>query len=649
MKKTIDKALGKVLIHNHEEVVELLNAFMSTKIAENIALNSGFESDFTSWSSAGTSGNGTISTSTKLEGSKSAKIANTANYIYKYQDIAATTGDKLYIAVSSLLESATNPSAAEVMQRIGISDFGTASTNVERPDFGNTTGSWVRKSVVRTVTGGIRLTLGRGINTTATYYFDGIVVINLTALYGAGNEPNALKVDELLSSLTGGYFSSTHSFTESLLTTSKLAGNIALNNGFESDLTSWTRAGTTANATISTDVKLDGAKSFKFVNANNNVYAYQDIAATTGDKLYVAMSSLLESASDTTSSTVMQRAGIADLGSFSTNLVRPNFESIIGSWVRKSLVTTAANNGIRLTLGRAVNSTSTYYFDDIVVINLTQLYGAGNEPTAAEMDTILSSLLNGYFSSSYEIISAGNVFDSINTKITEDVATALEEAISEINPTTYWDGKTINIIGDSITAAGAGTTNFGDVAAEEVGATTVNNYGINGSMIAVQESSPTTRDPIVTRYTGMADAADLVIVAAGTNDWQYGLCPFGTMASRSSYDFYGAMHNLCVGLLEKYVGKTVMFMTPIKRMQDPLLTQESTNANGKTLFEYCDVIKEVCAYYGIPVLDMNRLCPLDPHIESQFELYFDAVGTHPSAAGHVIMAKTLAGFLRQLA
>ena len=36
--------------------------------------------------------------------------------------------------------------------------------------------------------------------------------------------------------------------------------------------------------------------------------------------------------------------------------------------------------------------------DDVVIINLTAAFGAGNEPTSSEMDGILNQFENGWFS-----------------------------------------------------------------------------------------------------------------------------------------------------------------------------------------------------------------------------------------------------------
>jgi lysophospholipase L1-like esterase len=211
-------------------------------------------------------------------------------------------------------------------------------------------------------------------------------------------------------------------------------------------------------------------------------------------------------------------------------------------------------------------------------------------------------------------------------------------------------GKKVVFNGDSITEgyipySGENYYKYADRVADAFGMT-ISNHAIGGSTIAVKESVPTERDPIVTRYSSMADG-DLIIIAAGTNDWQYNHTPLGTMADRTNYTFYGALHNLCLGLVEKYSGKQIMFMTPIKRSQDPYLTPESVNGNGKTLKEYADIIKEVCGYYGIPVLDMFRECPLNPAISTQKTVYVPD-GTHPNTAGHGIMARRVIGFLKQL-
>ena len=206
-----------------------------------------------------------------------------------------------------------------------------------------------------------------------------------------------------------------------------------------------------------------------------------------------------------------------------------------------------------------------------------------------------------------------------------------------------WEGKKVNIIGDSIVAAQNSSIGFADITASMLNFS-LKNYGIGGSVIAAIEGNPTERTPLSIRYAEMTADADLVIVSGGSNDWQYGFCPVGTPDSRSIHSFYGALHRLSIGLLEKYPVKNILFMTPIRRCQAPLILETSKNSQGRTLREYCSIIKEVCTCYGLHVLDMYDGCIINPYIENQ-KLAFIPDGTHPNEAGHMIMAERLAEYL----
>jgi len=210
-----------------------------------------------------------------------------------------------------------------------------------------------------------------------------------------------------------------------------------------------------------------------------------------------------------------------------------------------------------------------------------------------------------------------------------------------------WSGKRMVTNGDSITVgvnAGGVRNSFINLTAYELGMTLQNN-GISGSTIAEQAANPTMRDPIINRYTDMDDDADLVIIAAGTNDCNYSWTPFGDFTDRNKNTFQGAVHLLCEGLIKKYPGKMILFLTPIKRAQD-MPTPESTNAYGKTQKDYADAIKAICGYWGLPVLDMYSQCWLNPFVPEIASEYFDGVKTHPTASGHVVMSEILMTYLR---
>ena len=234
--------------------------------------------------------------------------------------------------------------------------------------------------------------------------------------------------------------------------------------------------------------------------------------------------------------------------------------------------------------------------------------------------------------------------------------TAWQQLMGENSAQKYWCyGKKINWTGDSIVAGG----DFDDLVSEELGMIETD-YGISGSTIALKADGTDGRNAIVARYENMSNDADVIAVSAGTNDWMYAWCPVGNINSTENTTFYGALKNLCYGLITKYPRAVIFFTTPLKRSQpftngdggaytpDNVPTDPfSKNKYGYTLMDYCDIIKEVCAYYSIPVLDLNRESLMNPQIPAQADLFSD--GTHPSEAGRRIQARRVAGWLTQLA
>lgn len=189
---------------------------------------------------------------------------------------------------------------------------------------------------------------------------------------------------------------------------------------------------------------------------------------------------------------------------------------------------------------------------------------------------------------------------------------------------------------------------------------TYKNYAKGGSALASYAGSGTpekTRDPIVERYTEMDADADIVFISAGTNDWWYSWCPLGEDGDTVTTTFRGALHTLIKGLLDMYPNKIIVFVTPIKRGDNPA----RVNGNGDTLEDFANAMIDVCNQYGIPCLDMFRTCPLNPSIQSQQEQYFDGSKnedfgyaklyndtTHPNVYGSKVQARTAIGFLKSI-
>ena len=266
---------------------------------------------------------------------------------------------------------------------------------------------------------------------------------------------------------------------------------------------------------------------------------------------------------------------------------------------------------------------------------------------------------------------------------------------SEIDQMTgnYWQGKTLIWTGDSIphgqTMEGNVATPYPQIVAKNLGMT-LKNYAIGGSTFAKKSNYGTafgsktdfdnaekdtrlyydvitgqtyttygydtssstwkamgagvSRTPLSERLHLMVDG-DLVVYAGGTNDFQYNWTEVGTMEDRDNTTFYGALHITILALLEKYYGKQIIFCTPIKRCQNPYTTITSKNNSNLTLKEYGNIIKEVCDYYSIPVIDLYSVSGLNPHVASQSAL-FDSYKTHPLQAGHDILGAVMTTRIR---
>lgn len=213
-------------------------------------------------------------------------------------------------------------------------------------------------------------------------------------------------------------------------------------------------------------------------------------------------------------------------------------------------------------------------------------------------------------------------------------------------------GATINFLGDSITE-GAGAScienRYTDVFARLYGAR-ANNYGIGGTRIARQQvvtDSPFDRDYCM-RMTEMDETADAVVVFGGTNDFGHGDAPIGTPADRTPATFYGACHTLMRGLMERYVGKPVIIVTPLHRLTEDDLRGDGTKAaDGAPLSVYRRILMEVAEWYGLPVLDLYATGGIQPRVAACREALCPD-GLHPNDAGHILLARRIGEFLKML-
>ena len=219
------------------------------------------------------------------------------------------------------------------------------------------------------------------------------------------------------------------------------------------------------------------------------------------------------------------------------------------------------------------------------------------------------------------------------------------------------EGLKINFLGDSITQ-GLRTKNkeaiYPAVLKREANLKEARNYGISGTRFALQKGTPERPkddyedvNSFCERFDQMDDDADVVIVFGGTNDYGHGDARLGGFSDRTPDTFYGACHYLFRGLIKKYLGKTIVIMTPLHRLEETRNNGTQKTEGYGTLREYVNIIREVAEYYSLPVLDLYAISGLQPEIDEIREKYIPD-GLHPNENGHAVIAHKLKRFLEAL-
>ena len=202
-------------------------------------------------------------------------------------------------------------------------------------------------------------------------------------------------------------------------------------------------------------------------------------------------------------------------------------------------------------------------------------------------------------------------------------------------------------LGDSITALTyRSTKNYHDYIAERCGCT-VDNLGISSigyvKKVTIDEQQKNICD-LIDELTGSEDY-DYITIFAGTNDKNETL---GTISSTDKTTVYGAIKYCVTELIRKFPTKKIGLLTPLPR--DIFYGTSDNNA----LYLISKAIKEVGAYYSIPVLDQYTSCGLRPWNATNNATFFSCEqaptgdGTHPNALGHEWISYDIQDFMQLL-
>ncbi|HEY5555858.1 SGNH/GDSL hydrolase family protein [Acetobacterium sp.] len=170
------------------------------------------------------------------------------------------------------------------------------------------------------------------------------------------------------------------------------------------------------------------------------------------------------------------------------------------------------------------------------------------------------------------------------------------------------------------------------------------NYGENGTTIASNLACyGGASRAMCLRYGEMTNTTDLVTVLGGTNDYGFNT-PLGTLGDVVNTTFYGALKILIEGLYTKYPTQRIFFFTPLQRdWEEDDFVWGGVNDIGLTLKQYVDVIKEMCAVYSIPALDLYSTSGITGANLSSYT----SDGLHLVAIGNTRIAKQMSSFMEQ--
>lgn len=207
-------------------------------------------------------------------------------------------------------------------------------------------------------------------------------------------------------------------------------------------------------------------------------------------------------------------------------------------------------------------------------------------------------------------------------------------------------GKTIAVLGDSISSVAYTTPNYWQMIAEKTGCNFLD-YGVSGSCIAVRAGSTTS---FVERAANM-ETADAVLVMGGTNDAGKDIL-LGEWASTDNTNLYGALNALISLLRTKYYDKPIIFCTPIKSMYEkdngfPKTMADLKSASASTNLElwHCALaIQAKCAVHGIPVIDLYNASGIGSQLSTFFR---ENDKLHPSELGECRIANMVQPVLEQ--
>lgn len=347
--------------------------------ATNLVPNGDFSTGSAPWILGGTSPSAVYALDSKF-GANSIRMTTTNTSSIVAYDLEVPVGNILYVGVWGKLLSITDGPYADSILTVHENEY----TNVVDGtlDIG-LLNIWQHVSLIKkATTSPVRVMGGHVGYTTRDLLVDGFISIDLTATFGKGNEPTVEQMDEIMSKFTNSWFDGTKNLFRASAT---LAKQIAIDARTEFDVKNEFTNGDFSNGIVGW-----GVNNATYSIANNVITITP--TATSGEVIKYGnmiigrkyyFTAWVKS-SEITTMIFVDGVTVAHTGS-------GNFERL------SMLRLYSGASGVFSVKTTKTSGWTPFDVKYISCIDLTATFGAGKEPTQAEMDRLMARFPNSWF------------------------------------------------------------------------------------------------------------------------------------------------------------------------------------------------------------------------------------------------------------
>ena len=305
-----------------------------------------------------------------------------------------------------------------------------------------------------------------------------------------------------------------------------------------------------------------------------------------------------------------------------------------------------AGDRLYLHVTQAIGYYSDEFGENREKISLSEKYTYGGELPLNIVESSLNRIQwsvfdvkrDGYlvFSTNEEYKDECYIVRTVSLDSYEERIAAIEGRIADVEGgavgLSLWAGKKIAFITDSISQFVRPYKNLTNCVP-----VWYNQVGTSIGKVSADMDNPVNSQSFLERSKLIDGNIDMLVIAGGTNDFgRTEPTPLGAFtdgASETTYTFYSALHQLYRNMRDKLGAKPIVQMLPFTRLsqyESDGLT-EKPNLIGHYYSQYIQAMREVAAYWSVPVLNTYDECLKMAVLGKNTRYTLD--GLHPNALG----------------